>query len=163
MFTLYRGSRKRHAREGTGSGKLAEGPVDERRAERKVPRENPGGSRRGSEARKVCAAFLDPGRGRRAVVCVWDYREVGTAAGPTVVAPGSPRCVYLASLSLLHSRLPSLLRSLSVSSVSLPPARGRLGYCRYLRRVRVREPRTVLRRLAMRDLGRKLADGAASR
>lgn len=84
----------------------------------------------------------------------------------TVVAPGSPRCVYSAFLSpsfsssfsrLSRSSAPRL--SVFLSPPSPPPSRGRLGYSRYLRRVRVHEPRTVLRRLRCNERSRQETRG----
>lgn len=93
-----------------------------------------------------------------------DYREVGTAADRrrSGLAPLRVYSLHL-SLSFYPSLLPVfLLSTLSLLRSSLSPSRGRLGYSRYLRRVRVRE-RFYVGSVAMRDLGRKLADGAASR
>ena len=107
---------------------------------------------------------------------------MGTAGrSSATVAPGSPRCVYTASLSLSLSFPSSFSRvslslsfSLSLSlSLSLAsshrfsPSRtlGRLGYSRYLRRVRVcaNHVRFYVGSVAMRDLDRKFADGTVSR
>lgn len=94
-----------------------------------------------------------------------DYREVGTAADRrrSGLAPLRVHSLHLSLSPSFPPFFPSSFSRLSRSSVplslSLSPSRGRLGYSRYLRRVRVREPRTVLRRLRCDERSRQEARG----